>query len=77
MWACTLVAPKRFERQEVPQPARAELPPGYVLLRPQVGGICGMSTAAISQVLPVITPVSKAIVGRSRRIIRVTRCMKL
>ena len=73
MWACTLVAPKRFERQEVPQPARAELPPGYVLLKPQGEA----SAAAISQVLPVITPVSKAIVGRSRRIIRVTRCMKL
>jgi L-iditol 2-dehydrogenase len=41
MWVHTLVAPRRFERLEVPKPTDVELSPGAVLLRPITGGICG------------------------------------
>jgi threonine dehydrogenase-like Zn-dependent dehydrogenase len=44
MWAHTLTAPYRFERQDVPAPREADLLPGEVLVRVLAGGICGSDT---------------------------------
>lgn len=41
MWAQTLTAPFRFEREEVPAPTAADLAPGQVLLRLLAAGVCG------------------------------------
>lgn len=41
-----LVAPRRFEVTEVPTPSRDDVPPGSVLLRVLVGGICGSDMPA-------------------------------
>ncbi|MFL6123581.1 zinc-binding dehydrogenase [Actinophytocola sp.] len=41
MWALRQPAPYEFERIEVPDPDPADLPPGRVLVRFRLGGICG------------------------------------
>ncbi len=41
MWAQTLVAPAKFELQDVPAPNEGQVGDGEVLLRVLAGGICG------------------------------------